>query len=71
MCALELGNHVNLTGYFCLFPVSPGAPPAPVTTVVGRLFSIFFIFQFLPPQSTGRWNLVPNGGTWFRPRMRL
>jgi len=34
-------------------------------------FFNFFIFQFLPPQSTGRWSLVPNGGVWFRPRMRL
>ena len=34
-------------------------------------FFDFFIFQFLPPQSTGRWNLAPNGGTWLRPRMRL
>ena len=33
--------------------------------------SIFLFFISPSTQSTGRWNLVPNGGIWFRPRMRL
>ena len=39
--------------------ISPGAPPAPVTTVVGRLFLFFFIFDF-------SLHSLLNGGTWFQ-----
>jgi len=39
--------------------VSPGAPPAPVTTVVGRLFSIFLFFSF-------SLHSLLDGGTWLQ-----
>ena len=51
--------------------LSPGAPPAPVTTVVGRLFSIFLFFNspstvyWTVELGSKRWNLVPSSNaTW-------